>query len=69
MADFYEDICGLSHRGFSNRSVEFQQGKSLENFVKGLKPTIIEIFWGDEPESLDKGKKPAQESSTSLRKE
>ena len=53
VADFYEEVCRLSHRGFSNRSVEFQQEKSLENFIKGLKPTIKKIFWGDEPESLD----------------
>ena len=53
VADFFEDVCRLSHRGFSNRSVEFQQEKSLENFVKGLKPTIRKIFWGDESESLD----------------
>ena len=53
VADFYEDVCRLSHRGFSNRSLEFQQEKSLENFIKGLKPTIKKIFWGDEPESLD----------------
>eukprot|EP00112_Aurelia_sp_Birch-Aquarium-sp1_P007445 Seg1811.2 transcript_id=Seg1811.2/GoldUCD/mRNA.D3Y31 product="hypothetical protein" protein_id=Seg1811.2/GoldUCD/D3Y31 len=53
VADFYEEICRLSHRGFSNRSLEFQQEKSLENFIKGLKPTIKKIFWGEEPESLD----------------
>ena len=34
VANFYEEICRLSHRGFSNRSVEFQLEKSLENLSK-----------------------------------
>ena len=53
MADFYEDICKLVRRGCNNKSSDFQNGKALKYFVKGLKPTIKKIFWGEEAKFLD----------------
>ena len=53
VADFYEDICKLVRRGWNNKSSDFQNEKALEYFVKGLKPTIKKIFWGEEAEFLD----------------
>ena len=53
VADFYEDVCRLVQRGWSQKSPEFQKEKSLEYFIKGLKPTIKKIFWGEEVEDID----------------
>ena len=53
VADFYEDICKLVQRGWSTKSPDFLREKSLEYFVKGLKPTIKKIFWGEEVEDID----------------
>ena len=53
VADFYEDICRLVQRGWSQKSPDFMKDKSLEYFIKGLRPTIKKIFWGEEVEDLD----------------
>jgi len=53
VADFYEDVCRLVQRGWSQKSPDFQREKSLEYFIKGLKPTIKKIFWGEEVEDID----------------
>eukprot|EP00794_Sanderia_malayensis_P015596 gene15596-17169_t len=53
VAEFYDDICKLVHRAWCNKSVEFRNKKCLEYFVKGLKPTIKKIFWGEEIDVLD----------------
>ena len=44
MPDFYEDVCRLVQRGWSQKSPDSYREKSLEYFVKGLKPTIKTIF-------------------------
>ena len=36
-----------------SKSPYFQKEKSLEYFIKGLKPTIKKIFWGEEGEDID----------------
>ena len=53
VADFYEDVCRLVQRGWSQKSPEFLREMSLEYFVKGLKPTIKKILWGEEVEDID----------------
>ena len=53
VADFYEDVCRLVQWGWSQKSPEFQKEKSLEYFIKGLKPTIKKIFWGEDVEDID----------------
>ena len=53
VADFYEDIHKLVQRGWKNKSSDFQNEKAFKYFVKGLKPTIKKIFWGEEAEFLD----------------
>ena len=40
-------------RAWGSRTIEFQREKSLEYFIKGLKPTVKKIFWGEESEDLD----------------
>ena len=52
VADFYEDVCRLVQPGWSQKSPEFQKEKFQEYFIKGLKPTIKQTFWGEEVEDI-----------------
>ena len=53
LAEYYEAICTLVQRAWGTKSIEFQKENPLELFIKGLKPTIKKIFWGEKPENLD----------------
>ena len=43
----------IGSKSLGATSIEFQREKSLEHFIKGLKPTIKKIFSEEEPETLD----------------
>ena len=53
VTEFYEEICKMVRRGWSTKSSDYQKEKSLEYFIKGLRPNIKKVFWGEETEDLD----------------
>ena len=48
VTEFYEEICKIVRRGWSTKSSDYQKEKSLEYFIKGLRPNIKKVFWGEE---------------------
>ena len=53
VTEFYEEICKMVRRGWSTKSSDYQKEKSLEYSIKGLRPNIKKVFWGEETEDLD----------------
>ena len=47
VTEFYEEICKMVRRGWSTKSSDHQEEKSLEYFIKGLGPNIKKVFWGE----------------------
>ena len=43
----------MVRRGWSTKSSDYQKEKSLQYFIKGLRPNIKKVFWGEETEDLD----------------